>query len=265
MMHPFLKWAGGKSWLFRDKKFKMPIFDGIYREPFLGGGAAFFAQSLDSAVLSDANTGLIELYRVVQLYPDALSDMLKNHSSKHSENYYYETRSRKFQNEIERAAQFLYLNRMCFNGLYRVNNNGTFNVPIGSNKKVLLENDNFSAWSQKLSRVTLEVSDFETAIDQAKENDLIFADPPYTVRHNLNGFIKYNQKIFLWEDQVRLRDSLQRAHSRGVNFVLTNANHTSIHDLYSGFADIAEIERRSSIAGNKNFRGTYSEVIVTSR
>lgn len=264
-MHPFLKWAGGKSWLFRDKAFEMPSFDGTYREPFLGGGAAFFAQNLENAVLSDANAGLIELYRVVQSRPDALSETLKYHSSKHTEAYYYETRAKSFETEIERAAQFLYLNRMCFNGLYRVNNNGKFNVPIGSNKKVLLENDDFSVWSNKLKNVILEVSDFEIAIDQANENDIIFADPPYTVRHNLNGFIKYNQKIFLWEDQVRLCDSLKRACARGVKFVLTNANHTSIHDLYSGFANIAEIERRSSIAGNKNFRGTYSEVIVTSK
>lgn len=216
-------------------------------------------------MLSDANAGLIELYQIVQSSPDALSDMLKYHSAKHSEEYYYETRAKSFETEIERAAQFLYLNRMCFNGLYRVNNKGKFNVPIGKNKKVLLENDDFGAWSNKLRNVRLQVLDFETAIDKAKKNDLIFADPPYTVRHNLNGFIKYNQKIFLWEDQVRLRDSLKRACARGAKFVLTNANHTSIHDLYSGFANISEVERRSSIAGNKNFRGTYSEVIVTSK
>lgn len=264
-MHPFLKWAGGKSWLFRDKRFEMPSFDGTYREPFLGGGAAFFAQHLENAVLSDANAGLIELYRVVQSYPETLSDLLKCHSSKHSVEYYYETRSKIFEIDVERAAQFLYLNRMCFNGLYRVNNNGKFNVPIGSNNKVLLENDDFSAWSMRLKGIILEVYDFEIAIDQANENDLIFADPPYTVRHNLNGFIKYNQKIFLWEDQVRLRDSLRRACARGVKFVLTNANHISIHDLYGDFANITEIERRSSIAGNKNFRGTYSEVIITSK
>jgi DNA adenine methylase len=263
-MHPFLKWAGGKSWLFREGIFTMPDFQGDYREPFLGGGAAFFAQHPKSAFLSDANASLIELYRVVQSSPIELFNQLKLHSSNHSMEYYYKVRSNRFDTEIERAAQFLYLNRMCFNGLYRVNNQGKFNVPIGSNKKVLLENDNFEAWSERLRNVELEVLDFEKAIDKARKNDLIFADPPYTVRHNLNGFVKYNQKIFLWDDQVRLRDSLRRAKLRGAKFVLTNANHHSIRELYTDFTTITEIERRSSIASNNKFRGLYSEVIITS-
>ncbi len=264
-MHPFLKWAGGKGWLFRNDKFRMPSFSGVYREPFLGGGAAFFAQNPQSAILSDSNASLIELYRAMQKTPNELEEKLKFHSAHHSYEYYYQLRNRYFDNEIERAAQFLYLNRMCFNGLYRVNNRGKFNVPIGSKKKVLLDNDNFLGWSIRLKNVQLEVMDFELAIKNASENDLIFADPPYTVRHNFNGFIKYNQKIFLWEDQIRLRDCLKNAVERGASFVLTNANHDSILELYSEFTDIVQIERRSSIASNNKFRGTYSEVIITSK
>ena len=264
-MHPFLKWAGGKSWLFRDGRFKMPSFSGTYREPFLGGGAAFFAQQPPVSLLSDSNSSLIELYQAVQNTPKELEEALVLHSNNHSNEYYYETRAKEFTTSIERSAQFLYLNRMCFNGLYRVNNSGKFNVPIGSKNKVILDNDNFVGWSARLKNVVLEVMDFETAIQKAAKNDLIFADPPYTVRHNLNGFIKYNQKIFLWEDQIRLRDCLKEAVNRGADFVLTNANHESIRDLYSEFSNIIEIERRSSIASDNKFRGNYSELIIMSQ
>jgi DNA adenine methylase len=263
-MHPFLKWAGGKSWLFRDNVFQMPEFEGLYREPFLGGGAAFFAHNPKRAFLSDANSDLIELYRVIQSKPVELLDNLKEHSALHSTEYYYKIREETFAGDVDRAAQFLYLNRMCWNGLYRVNNKGKFNVPIGSKKRVLLDSDDFQGWSKRLKNIKLDVLDFEVAIDKSEAGDLIFADPPYTVRHNLNGFIKYNQKIFLWEDQIRLQKSLKRAVDRGVKFVLTNADHHSIHELYADFAEIKTIERRSSIAAKNKFRGKYSEVIITS-
>src|SRR5699024_9439870 len=115
-----------------------------------------------------------------------------------------------------RAARFIYLNRTCWNGLYRVNKQGKFNVPIGTKVNVRLESDNFMLTSDILKKVDLLISDFENIVDGALEDDFVFADPPYTVAHNNNGFIKYNEKLFSWSDQVRLRDAIIRARERGV-------------------------------------------------
>lgn len=263
-MRPFLKWAGGKSWLFNDRKFHIPPFDGVYREPFLGGGAAFFSQLPKKAALSDENKSLIELYQVMKSNPSKLKLSLMKHEKAHCRDYYYYLRSSNFNSKLDRAAKFLYLNRTCWNGLYRVNNLGEFNVPIGSKSSVIYDTDDFEGWSNALKTVEIRAMDFEQAIDKANDGDLIFADPPYTVRHNHNGFLQYNQKIFSWDDQVRLRDSLKRARARGAHFILTNANHQSVRELYSEFTNTIEVERRSGIAASNKFRGRVTEIIVTS-
>ena len=172
-------------------------------------------------------------------------------------------RSIKPRTPITRAARFIYLNRTCWNGLYRVNLNGQFNVPIGTKKNVLLDSDNFEELSKLLRDTRLIVSDFEAIIEQAQAGDLVFADPPYTVRHNLNGFVKYNEKIFHWDDQIRLRDCLVRAHDRGCLIFLTNANHPSVMKLYKGHFDISSLKRSSVIAANSSDRGKYEELVIT--
>lgn len=158
----------------------------------------------------------------------------------------------------------VYLNRTCWNGLYRVNKKGEFNVPIGTKTNVLLEEDNFELLSNILQFVNLDSCDFEITIDKAKKNDFIFVDPPYTVKHNLNGFVKYNENIFSWQDQIRLKNSISRAIDRGAHVLVTNANHKSIEELYKGCGKMILLNRASVIAGKAEARGIYSELAIKS-
>lgn len=258
---PFLKWAGGKRWLVNRPEFKLPAYTGKYIEPFVGGGAVFFFHNPNSAIISDANPRLIETYRGIQLDWRAVVRVLELHQERHCREYYYEIRSAIFTELSERAAQFLYLNRTCWNGLYRENLRGDFNVPIGTKSSVIFETDDFNAISRRLSTATILNEDFESVVARARCGDLLFIDPPYTVAHNLNGFVKYNQNIFSWEDQIRLRDSLQAASDRGVRIVATNAAHSSIRELYRAFGEPTEIERSSIISGNPRHRVNTSEFL----
>lgn len=261
-VQPFLKWAGGKRWLFGERFVaSLPEFD-RYIEPFLGGGAGFFAVRPRAAVLSDINGELINLYRVVRDYPAELEAKLDAHQRAHSKQYYYHVRENKPNDEVSAAAWMLYLNRTCWNGLYRLNLAGKFNVPIGTKSSVLLPSDNFQALSEVLHHAELNVSDFEATIDTAGAGDLLFVDPPYTVKHNMNGFVKYNETIFKWSDQIRLRDSLVRASHRGASIIVTNADHKSIHELYAGFGEHVVVERRSVISGKNAGRSSVTELMV---
>ena len=167
----------------------------------------------------------------------------------------------KLRSPVKRAARLIYLNRTCWNGLYRVNRQGEFNVPIGTKTQVLLESDCFSAISDQLRMTEIRHSDFEATIDEASVGDLVFVDPPYTVKHNLNGFLKYNDKIFSWQDQVRLRDAVDRASGRGAYIVVTNANHKSLRDLYAGFSQ-APLARQSVLSGLAKSRGLTEELLI---
>src|SRR5262249_52089089 len=154
-------------------------------------------------------------------------------------------RSARPTGSLERAARFLYLNRTCWNGLYRVNLKGEFNVPIGTKQSVLFEYDDFPEISRLLTNARLLCSDFERVIDATREGDFLYVDPPYIVLHNYNGFLKYNERIFRWTDQVRLRNALLRARHRGVSIVVTNADHASIHQLYRKFGQYQQLQRCS--------------------
>lgn len=261
-LKPFLKWAGGKRWLFESGQFSLPKFEGRYFEPFLGGGAVFFENQPKRPVLSDSNSRLIELYAVIRDELDKFERNLRMHARSHCKEYYYEIRGKEFRSPAAKAAQFLYLNRTCWNGLYRENLKGQFNVPIGTKQTVIFESDDFQAWSNALQGSTLECRDFEEAIDEADRGDFIFVDPPYTVRHNVNGFIKYNQNIFAWKDQVRLCDALKRAAQRGVSFAMTNADHDSIRELYADFGAHRSLSRYSVIAGGSMHRSRTTELLV---
>jgi len=259
---PFLKWAGGKRWFTARYAQSIPHFEGRYIEPFLGGGAVFFHLGPKSAVLSDTNEWLISTYEALRDGWRQIEEILKRHEAAHCHDYYYHIRSKKCRGRYERAAQFLYLNRTCWNGLFRVNLKGQFNVPIGTKTNVLL-NDDFEKIASLLKRAVLKVQDFEVTIDNAKKGDFIFADPPYTVKHNYNGFIKYNENIFSWGDQERLQQALCRARTRGAKIMLTNANHESIRNLYSNDFRISELERVSLLSGKKEFRSKVSELLIT--
>lgn len=262
-MKPFIKWAGGKRWLLNDPSFELPNFSGRYIEPFLGGGAVFFHLAPPAAILSDANERLIATYRSIRDEWKLVKLSLERFQKKHSKKFYYEERCREHTHSYLRAAQFLYLNRTCFNGLYRENLKGQFNVPLGTKTQVTLLDDDFETASKILSRADLRAGDFEAVVDEATKGDLVFLDPPYTTAHNCNGFVKYNQKIFTWDDQKRLRNCIRRAKRRGAYVVLMNADHESIHELYADLAEPTVVSRPSVISGSvTSRRGTTEALFV---
>ncbi|PCI56382.1 MAG: DNA methyltransferase [Alphaproteobacteria bacterium] len=262
MIVPFLKWAGGKRWLVSAHPELLPSSYKNYLEPFLGSGAVYFHMRPKVAILGDANAELIETYQQIKNNWSSVEEILNSYHQQHTKDFYYEIRTSVFDTAVERAAKFIYLNRTCWNGLYRVNLSGNFNVPIGTKKHVLLSTDDFKSVSKQLNNTELHATDFQTIIENAQKNDFLFVDPPYTVKHNLNGFVKYNNKLFSWDDQIRLRDAIDNAVSRGVKVLLTNADHESIHDLYQNIGEKMSLNRSSVISGKASARGKYSELII---
>lgn len=261
ILTPPLKWAGGKRWFASNHQDLLPQKFNRYVEPFVGSGALFFSLQPERAILSDINGELINLYEVIRDEPIALYKQLAIHQRKHSDDYYYEVRKSQPKLPVNKAARTLYLNRTCWNGLYRVNLQGQFNVPRGTKDTVLLPSDNFEALSHALQHIDLLCQDFEVTLDAAERGDFAFIDPPYTVAHNYNGFIKYNQNLFSWDDQVRLRDAVKRAAQRGVKVLITNAAHQSVKELYQEF-DLTVVERNGVISGDKSSRGLYQELVA---
>ncbi|MDK2873196.1 MAG: adenine methylase [Desulfomicrobiaceae bacterium] len=180
----------------------------------------------------------------------------------HSDSYYYTVRSFRPESLAEKAARFIYLNRTCFNGIYRVNRNGQFNVPRGTRNSVIFKTDDFEGVSKLLKNAELKACDFEEVIDGASAGDLVFADPPYTIRHNNNAFIKYNEDLFSWDDQIRLASCLKRAAQRGALIIATNAYHQSVVELYRNYFQLQPIYRKSMISADKKFRGKYEELLI---
>ena len=264
-MMPFLKWPGGKRWFIPDHSELLPKKFGRLIEPFLGGGSVFFHLQPANAILGDTNAELINVYQAMKWRRKQLTSLLTEHQSRHGKQYYYRLRSNIPKNFVERAARTIYLNRTCFNGIYRVNLSGSFNVPKGTRSTVLLGTDDFEAAARVLRTAELRICDFEPLIDEAKCGDLVFADPPYTVGHNNNGFVRYNESLFRWADQIRLADALTRARARGVQVVATNAAHSAVVDLYRKrtFA-IQFAERYSSISAESKGRKQFQEIIIHS-
>jgi DNA adenine methylase len=259
---PFLKWAGGKRWMTAAYAHLIPKKFDRYVEPFLGSGAVFFHLKPERALLSDSNPDLINAYVQVQTNWQKIKTVLRRHSREHSAKYYYEERVRKHRVEYERAAQFIYLNRVCWNGLYRVNLRGEFNVPIGTKTSVILPSDDFKNTARLLRGVTLIATDFEPILQQTRKNDFVFVDPPYVTRHNFNGFAKYNDRIFSWADQERLVEAVAKAATRGTKILVTNANHASIRELYRGLGKTIRLSRPSVLAADSANRGATTEIAV---
>lgn len=259
---PFLKWAGGKRWLASRHASIFPENYNRYIEPFLGSGAVFFKLAPQKAILADLNKELIDTYRAIKNDWHQVFSRLQIHHELFNKDYYYKIRNSKPANLYDRAARLIFLNRTCWNGLYRVNLKGVFNVPIGTKVAVIQEDDDFEKISKFLKKAKLYNDDFAVIIDKARENDLIFVDPPYTVRHDNNGFIKYNEKLFSWDDQIRLRNALVRAKQRGAKVIMTNANHKSIQKLYKNNFELLTVNRNSVLSGKSEYRGTVSELIA---
>jgi DNA adenine methylase len=265
-MEPFLKWAGGKRWLISKAEQFLPKMEAkaTYIEPFLGGGSIYFHLNPQKAILSDINDDLINAYQVLQSDHKGLYSLLRKYHQLHNEAFYYKMRDYRPRVALQRAARFIYLNRTCWNGLYRVNKQGVFNVPKGTKTNVIMDTDNFEEIAVRLRSARIQCCDFEKTIDRAGKGDFVFVDPPYTVKHNLNGFVKYNENIFSWQDQIRLKNAVTRAVKKGANVLVTNANHQSIEELYKDCGSISLLNRSSLIAGDSSARGLYSELVIKS-
>lgn len=232
IVKPCLRWAGGKNWLIKylPQIIGDTAFDN-YHEPFLGGASVFLSiKPSQQAFLSDLNEDLIKTYIALRDSPYDIIKVLCTYSN--DKDSYYKIRSEHPQDEITRAARFIYLNQTSFNGIYRVNLKGEYNVPYGFREKEFLNEKTLLDVSNALQNAILRYGDFDLVRQNIKPNDLVFLDPPYTVSHNNNGFIKYNQKIFSLEDQIRLNSLIQYIKKIGAYYILTNAAHETIKEIF---------------------------------
>lgn len=265
MTKPFLKWAGSKQKLLSFLRSHIPEDFNTYVEPFLGSGALFFDLAPSRAILSDANQDLIKTFQAVRDNPQLVEKHIASLST--DVDKYYEVRRRKQLGRFQRAADFIYLNKLCWNGLYRVNLKGHFNVPYGRNKTGTVVHKGQLVQCATLlakSNVRIEWRDFADTLEETEKGDFVFLDPPYVTSHNNNGFIEYNEDIFSWNDQVRLAEACDSLASRGVHVLVTNANHDAVRKLYPGF-EAHTIERSSTLASNSVFRRNITELALVRR
>jgi DNA adenine methylase len=264
---PFLRWAGGKTWIQKNIRQYLPPSIKNYHEPFLGGGSVFInlksiGYITNEAFLSDRNIELINSYDIIKTKLEALIELLQEF--RNEKEFYYYLRNQNFTNNVQRAAQFIYLNRTSFNGIYRVNLRGEYNVPYGyKTYKELFDFDNLVRLRRLFENAFFNSVDFEETLGNIERNDLVFLDPPYTVAHGNNGFIKYNQKIFAWEDQERLLSFIETIKSKQAFFIMTNAAHQNIDNLFNRVGGKIIINRYSLVGGKGATRKEISEYLYT--
>lgn len=259
---PFLRWAGGKRWLLKELKNYLPT-NGFnqYHEPFLGGGAIYFHLQPKQSYLSDLNEELIECYSSIKEEVDEVIQHLK--TFKNTKEDYYKIRKQNFKSSAKRSAKFIYLNKASFNGIYRVNQKGEYNVPYGYRKTLSYDYDNLKKISQVLTNTNIYPSDFYNIVDNVKKNDLVFLDPPYTVTHNNNGFFQYNKNLFSLESQYKLAKMIHELKEIGAYYILTNAAHPDVKEIFNNGDPVFEVSRTSIIGGKCAKRGQYNEIIIT--
>lgn len=258
----FIRWAGSKRSLLSQFVDLLPKTYHTYREPFLGSGSLFFLLQPKSAVLSDSCAELIHTYEAVRDHPTRLLRYIE--PLKPDKKAFYAMRANRSQAWVKRSAEFIYLNKTCWNGLYRVNGNGEFNVPYGAPKTTTIINpENVRACSTALNApgVELAIGDFETAIVDVTPGDLVFLDPPYVTGHNNNGFVDYNELLFSWEDQERAARVAMMAADAGAHVIVTNAFHQDVISLYEGFK-IRSLKRHSTLASAAGARKPVKEAIL---
>ncbi len=258
---PFLRWAGGKSWFIKEFKRIAPSKFGTYHEPFLGSGAVFFSLSKSAAYLSDINQNLINTYRCVRDNPQLILDILGNY--KNTEVYYYKIRQRKYKDPYEQAAQFIYLNRTSFNGIYRENSDGLYNVPYGFRNIELVNEEAILNASARLKGVGLDSCDFRDSLKRVKAGDLIFIDPPYAIPSKDKKFIQYNKKTFSLADQIDLANLLEVLNGENVYFIMTNAYNPWIRECYRKVGQFKVLSKANTIGGAGASRQQTKEYLIT--
>ena len=270
LVRPFLKWAGGKRQLLPEIKKYVPKKYNTYYEPFLGGGAILFYLQPKNATINDSNTELINCYEVIRDSLDELIEDLKKHENE--ESYYYEMREldrtstyKDNYNKVKRASRILYLNKTCYNGLFRVNSHGQFNVPFGRYKNPnILDEAVLRAVNKYLNNNKVKIfnTDFEKAVLDAKKGDFVYFDPPYDPVSQTAYFTGYDVNGFDKEEQKRLKSVFDDLTSRGCQALLSNADTDFIVDLYGSRYKIEKIAATRAINSNALKRGKITEVLV---
>ncbi len=266
---PFLKWAGGKSRLLAQFEPLFPNDIQQFCEPFVGSGAVFFhlqrnAVAPFDALLSDENDELINCYRIVREAPEELIAQLAEHDAQHGDEYFYATRSQRpgKLDPTTRAARTIYLNKTCFNGLYRVNKRGEFNVPMGRYRSPrILDRENLLAVSQTLQNVALEVNDFRSLPEKVQTGEFIYFDPPYNPVSKTANFTSYTAHEFNDNDQRELAAVYRRLDRLGCQLMLSNSDTSLVRELYTHFR-IAEVFVGRAINSRAERRGKVRELVV---
>ena len=271
VLQPFTKWTGGKRQLLPVIRELMPKKYNRYFEPFVGGGALFFDLAPKNAVINDFNAELINCYQQIKDNPQELIEILKVHQEYNSKEYYLDLRSADrderidMMSEVQRAARILYMLRVDFNGLYRVNSKNQFNVPYGRYKNPKIVDENLiSAISVYLNNNQLEIKtgDFEKAIVDVRTGDFVYFDPPYIPLSETSAFTSYTHEGFSFADQVRLRDAFKRLSDTGAYVMLSNSSSALVEELYKDF-NIHYVEATRTNGAKSSSRGKISEIIVT--
>jgi DNA adenine methylase len=268
---PFVKWAGGKRFLLGELCRNLPgelrnpdVFKGDYYEPFVGGGALFFAlhKKLKKAYLSDSNHDLVITYRAIQENPYELIHLLEEHSRNNSKSYYLGIRQQEPVEPLEIAARFIYLNKTCYNGLYRVNRQGKFNVPYGTYKNPnIVDEKNILACHEALKCAKIEYKDFKAI--KPRKGDFVYFDPPYHPT-DVISFTEYTKTNFTEKDQADLMELARLLHKRGVKVMLSNSDTPFINDLYKGVPFRVQIVQAPRFVNCKaDRRNLVREVLIT--
>jgi DNA adenine methylase len=256
-----LKWPGGKRWIAPlVSKLATKSLRNCYFEPFLGSGAVFFNLAPPRSVLSDINSELIETLQTLRAEPRAVLAGLGRLSN--TKDCYYTVRARCPQTPIGRAVRFIYLTRTCWGGIYRLNRKREFNVPFGNSGRVICRKNLLISAAGALRPATLRVADFEDAIITAGEGDVVYADPPYTTLGENNGFLRYNEHLFAWDDQVRLANCCREINRKGGTAIVSGLCHQSVLSLYYGWW-VIKVRRHSTVSRLASGHRLVTEVLIT--
>ncbi len=272
MVEPILKWAGGKRQILSDITARFPRTYDRYHEPFVGGGAVFFHLAPDDGSINDLNSRLVTFYEVVRDHPEDLVE--ENRTHEHDDEYYYDARDefndlhrledKSTEQQIREASLLLYLNRTCFNGLYRENSDGEFNVPVGSYANPdWVQAERIRAVSGALQGTAIYDRDFEYVREEATAGDLVYFDPPYQPVSTTADFTDYHAEGFDRDDQRRLRDLAVDLDETGVSVVLSNSPPVAeLYEDYDGF-DVSVVEATRAINSDGDNRGEVAEVLIS--
>ena len=275
---PFVKWVGGKRQLlkqFRDMDLYPPddfnTETAIYFEPFVGGGAVFFDLLPKQAILSDMNLELVKTYNVIKSDVEELIKKLQKHKIKNNKEYFLKIRSQKIEklSDVEIAARFIYLNKTCFNGLYRVNQSGGFNVPYANTKNPLIcDEDNLRKLHKALKNTKILYQDYKKSLQKAKKGDFVYFDPPYAPLSPTSSFTSYTKDGFGEKEQIELRDLFYELHKKGCFVMLSNSNSVFINRIYKELVKkdkkikIIKVKANRMINSKASGRGEIKEVLV---